>query len=475
MHAVIPLATAPSIMRRHVHGALLGLACAGLLATGRFAVAQQPTDPFSDPAAGGPAATAPLASPNAGPLSTMGPAYVPTVPKAVSRPHGWPGGSAAVDADKHVLSSIRARPGAPLEPWPAADEGVVKAAFEAPTGDAAPVLPEAKSLEAAMVVARVGPEVVLEADLLTPKALEWLEKVTPGLPPEKVRELRLQICQQVIAQHIETLLVYVDACREIPADKLPEIRKNVDKAFDEQQLPRLLKEANSPNTLEYEKSLRARGMSLDQMRKMFFERGLAQEWMRKNTKTDEEVPHADLIAWYQNHLADYDYPAKARFEALTVKTGLKRSRMQAWDLLAGMGNEVLAGRDFGDVARARSEGPTAAQGGSFDWTSKGSLAAHKVDEVVFTLPVGQLSAIIEDGESLHIVRVVERTEAGRVPFLDAQVGIKDALLEERRTAAADEYLAKIRERTPVWTIFDAGTSAAPQFTAGRPGGSTTRR
>jgi parvulin-like peptidyl-prolyl isomerase len=475
MHAVTPPAAPNAIARRRCRAGLLAMACGVLLGAARVALAQQLADPFNDSAAGGTVATGPAARPNSGPLSTMGPAYVPTVPKAVSRPQGWPGGGEAVDAEKHVLSSIRARPGAPLDPWPAADEGVVRAAFEAPAGDATPALPEAKSLEAAMVVARVGPEVVLEADLLTPKALEWLEKVTPGLPPEQVRALRLQICQQVIAQHIETLLVYVDACREIPADKLPEIRKNVDKAFDEQQLPRLLKEANSPNTLEYEKSLRARGMSLDRMRKMFFERGLAQEWMRKNTKTDEEVPHADLIAWYQNHLDDYDYPAKARFEALTVKTGLKRSRKQAWDLLAAMGNEVLAGRDFGDVARARSEGPTAAQGGSFDWTNKGSLAAQKLDEVVFTLPAGQLSSIIEDGEALHIVRVVERTEAGRVPFLEAQVGIKEALLEERRKTAADEYLAKIRERTPVWTIFDAGTATDPQFTAGRPGGSTTRR
>lgn len=448
---------------------LLILACGGLLAAPRCGMAQPADEPSAE------AAALPGASSGSGPLSTTGPAYVPNVPKAVSRPQGWPGGDAAVDAEKHVLSSTRVRPGAPLEPWPAADEGVVRAAFEAPASGVESALPEATSLDAAMVVARVGPEVVLEADLLTPKALEWLEKVTPGLPPDQVRALRLQICQQVMGQHIETLLVYVDACREIPADKLPEIRKNVDKAFDEQQLPRLLREENSPNSLEYEKSLRARGMSLDRMRKMFFERGLAQEWLRKNTKTEDEVPHADLIAWYQNHLSEYDYPAKARFEALTVKTGLKRSRKQAWDMLAAMGNEVLGGRDFGDVARTKSEGPTAAQGGAFDWTSKGSLAAKTLDEVVFSLPVGQLSAIIEDGEALHIVRVVERKEAGRVPFLDAQVGIKESLLEERRKAASDEYLAKLRQRTPVWTIFDEGTQAQPQFTAGRSGGSPSRR
>jgi len=423
---------------------------------------------------------------NTAPRAPVPPGQMPTVSAATSRPAGWPTAKHE-QQDNHVLSSIRVNPGAPLElpdapaaaalPKGAADGGadVVTAGFEEPS----PLPPPAAgyhSLEAALVVARVGPEVVLEADLLTPKALEWLEKVTPGMPPDKVRDLRLQICRQVLEPHVETLLVYVDACREIPSDKLPEIRTNVDKAFDQQQLPRLMKDANAPNSMEYEKSLRARGMSLDRMRKMFFERGLAQEWLRKNVKSDDEIPHADLIAWYQNHLEEYEFPAKARFEALSVKMGLKRSRAEAWDMLAAMGNEVLAGRPFGDVARSRSEGPTASAGGTFDWTSQGSLASTKLDAAIFSLPVGQLSAIVEDGELLHIVRVAERQEAGRTPFIEAQVGIRETLLTERRRQATDEYLSRLRERTPVWTVFDekGGTSAEPQFTAGRPGGTAAR-
>ena len=200
---------------------------------------------------------------------------MPTIPSATSRPKDWPTRPVKhneTDNDKpldnHILSSIRANPGAPLGPVrdliasevakavaSGSGEGVVPAAYEstATTGTSGEL--EFKSLETALVVARVGPEVVLEADLLTPKAIDFLEKVTPGMPPEKVRELRLQICQQVLPQHIETLLVYVDACREIPADKLPEIRKNVDRAFDEQQLPKMMKEANSPNSMEFELSL----------------------------------------------------------------------------------------------------------------------------------------------------------------------------------------------------------------------------
>ena len=382
---------------------------------------------------------------------------MPTVPGAVSRPAGWPGDAAA---EQHVLSSIRARPGSPLEPIPAvveaaareprpADDGVVPAQYRAPA-DAGAV----ESIDAAQVVARVGSEVVLEADLLTPSAMAWLEKVSPGLQPEQVRQLKQQICRQVLPQHIESLVVYVDALRTIPEDRLPEIEQKVNEAFDQQQLPRMVKEAGVATVQEYEQQLRRRGLSLDRLRKTFFERALAQQWVQQRVHTDEEVPHADMIAWYQNHLADYDFPARARFEQCTVRLQPGRSREEAWNRLAALGNDILEGQAFADVARAGSEGPLAKQGGLSDWTTRGSLVSRVLDEAIFSLPVGQLSAILEDASALHIIRVVERTEAGRKPFIEAQVEIREHLLAERRERAMSEYLAKVRERTPVWTMFD---------------------
>jgi parvulin-like peptidyl-prolyl isomerase len=415
---------------------------------------------------------------------------VPSVPEAVSRPEGWPGAKPK-KGNNHVLSSIRDNPDAPIVPLtaadlagrPAADGGVVQAQFidpapaqppavaptEAVPSDA--LLAGAQSLDTAIVVARIGPEVVLAGDLLTPSALAWLEKVSPGLKPEQIQELKLQICRQVLPQHVESLIIYVDACRTIPEDRLPEIEKKVNEAFDQQQLPRLIKDAGVANSLEYEQLLKSRGQSLDRIRKTFFERALAQQWVQQKVTSDEEIPHAEMIAWYQNHLADYDFPAKAKFEQLTVRITPTQTRDQAWNKLAAMGNDVLEGKPFAEIARTRSEGPTAASGGAYDWTTKGSLASKVLDEAIFRLPVGQLSMILDDGSALHIVRVTERTEAGRTPFVEAQVGIRQELTDERRKREMDDYLAKLKDRTPVWTLFDG---EPPMATAGGGRGTVAR-
>jgi len=258
----------------------------------------------------------------------------------------------------------------------------------------------------------------------------------------------------------------VDACRTIPEDRIPEIEKKVNEAFDQQQLPRLVKDAGVANAAEYDQLLRSRGQSLDRIRKTFFERALAQQWIQQKVTGDKEIPHADMIAWYENHLAEYEFSSRAKFEQLAIKVTPQRPREEAWNMLAAMGNDVLEGKPFADIARSRSEGLTASNGGVYDWTNKGSLASKVLDEAVFTLPVGQLSAILEDGGMLHIVRVTERVEAGRTPFLEAQVGIRDTLQQERRKKEMDEYLAKLKDRTPVWTIFD-DQQTGPAQTAGR--------
>ena len=457
---------------------LLAVALAAFLATAptgpRPAFAQRIAQQFDQQAAG--ATEGPTTAPGA-PTGRPTGNLVPHIPRAVSRPDSWPGAKRGPAGDNHVLSSIRSRPGDPIEPIePDADEGadgqgpVLPASWAEPTSTD---VDEGEPLDGVTVMARVGPEVVLEADLLTPTALEWLAKVTPGMKPDQIRDLRRQICRQVLPQHVDSLLVYVDACRTIPEERLPEIEKKVNEAFDSQQLPQMVKQAGCDSAAEYEALLRSRGQSLERVRKMFFERALAQQWMQQKVDIDTEIPHADMIAFYQGHLADYDFAAKARFEQLTVKVG-KRSRQEAWNLLAAMGNDVLEGRSFADVARERSEGPTASSGGAFDWTTRGSLVSKVVDEAIFTLPVGELSAILEEPAALHIVRVVERVDAGRVPFIEAQTGIREQLSEERRKRELDDYLAKLRQRTPVWTAFDEGAGGVRQTAGAAPAGGAAK-
>ena len=133
-------------------------------------------------------------------------------------------------------------------------------------------------------------------------------------------------------------------------------------------------------------------------------------------------------------------------------------KAEAYRAIAEMGNQVLGGKDFAEVARTGSHGSTAPNGGLRDWTTRGSLVSQVLDEAIFTLPPGALSPILEDEQGFHIVRVLEREEAHRIPFLEAQVEIRDKIRQQREAEQEQKYLARLWKNTPVWTVFD---DAAP--------------
>jgi hypothetical protein len=209
----------------------------------------------------------------------------------------------------------------------------------------------------------------------------------------------------------------------------------------------------------------AQGQSLDRQRQMFLERSLAGGWESQHIKENREIPVSQQLGYYQQNIAEFEYPAKARWEELMVDFDRFNSKDEAWAALAEMGNEVLRGADFATLAKARSHGPTRFDGGVYDWTTKGSLVSTVLDEAIFGLPVGSMSRILEDERGFHIVRVIERVEAGRQPFEEAQVPIREKLREADTERQRKEFVAKMKQRIPVWTIFDEADSATAPVAA----------
>jgi parvulin-like peptidyl-prolyl isomerase len=216
---------------------------------------------------------------------------------------------------------------------------------------------------------------------------------------------------------------------------------------------------------ELDRKMRDRGSSLDFLRRTFLEQQIYQQWISSKSKTKEDIPHAEVIGYYRTHPADYDIPAKAKWEELMVRFDQIPDKAAAKAAIAQMGNAVQSGRPLAEVAKAGSHGATAAEGGQWDWTTKDSLTAKEIDRAIFGLPVGSLSQIIETDRGFHIVRVVERQEASKQPFLDVQTDIRKQLREEKEKKLRDDYINQLRATTPIWTMFDkepGGLEGVPQ-------------
>ncbi len=325
--------------------------------------------------------------------------------------------------------------------------------------------PAARQLfELGQIIAWVGDQPIQNGDIM-PTIEQTLAPLLAKMSPDEVRSQQEEIeaqkrrlLQQLLTNSIETKLLYLDFLRNIPEEKrkeaLPQITKRAEEQFYEKQLPDALKRSQLNSAIELDAELRKFGSSLDAQRKMFVERILGQSVLGQKIDYEPEVTHQEILDHYREHAADYDVPARARWEKLTVLFERYPSKAEAWAALAAMGNEVLRGAKLDVVARRSSQDVDAQEGGYHDWTTHGSLASDELNAAIFSLPVGKLSERVEDRRGFHIVRVIEREEAGRIPFLEAQVDIKEAIRKQKVRQQVTEYVTKLRNEIPVWTIFD---------------------
>ena len=322
-------------------------------------------------------------------------------------------------------------------------------------------------VEGGQIVARVDGQIILASDVLW-QVDQLIAANRDRIPPEKIQEAKRALLRQQVMGLIDSKILYADFRRKVPAENLPMIQDNLAGPFEEQEIPRLLKMLKLKNRNELDALFRKSETSIADVQRQFNERTIAGEWLRQMVPKPKEITHEQMLEYYNEHRQDFEYSSQAKWEELVVRFDrVNGDREAAWIAITGLGNEVwqrvskqpgLRGPVFKELAKQRSHGFNAQNGGQHEWTTKGSLLSEDIDKALFSLKVGQLSNVIETENGFHIVRVLERKEAGRTPFTEAQTTIREALTKDQRKGLAEAELAKIRKNSRVWTIFDGDIS-----------------
>ncbi len=325
-----------------------------------------------------------------------------------------------------------------------------------------------ESFEPGQVLAVVGGEPIFLGDVLF-EVNTLIEEVLPTAPEKVKTEARAAFVKRYLPKYIDSTMLYVSTIRGLPegAD-VENILEQAGKEFDEKALPEMIEKQGVGTRALFDASLRMKGSSLRQKRVSWSKEQLTRYFLSQQLNLDGEVSHLELLNYYNEHASEFDVVAKAKWEQVMVRFDRFPVRAEAKKAIVEMGNQIVYGAKLPAVAKRASHGYSAAEGGSNDWTTRGSLALEKLDEAIFTLPVGELSDIIETKDGFHIVRVKERTAAIRTPFLEAQVEIRETLQSRKREAAYQKHLAKIRREIPV-KIFDDVLESKPKagnFTLG---------
>ena len=118
----------------------------------------------------------------------------------------------------------------------------------------------------------------------------------------------------------------------------------------------------------------------------------------------------------------------APHDSTVLLTSDARSREVARREAESLLEKLRKGEDFATLAKKESDGPARSrnQGGLME-TSPGGYGVPAVNQALESLPIGQLSGVIEGPDGFHIVKVEKRRPAGPASFEEVQNQIKPIL------------------------------------------------
>ena len=306
-----------------------------------------------------------------------------------------------------------------------------------------------KSFEPGKVLAIVGGEPIFVGDMLF-EINQLIERYMPNAPTDVKDHERQKMIPQILPKFVEAKILFMGTQRMLPEGvDIESVLEQAATEFDEKALDEMIKASGLKSPTEFDANLRAMGSSLRKLRRSWAQDQLTKYFLSQKMNVKTEVTHQELLDNYRENIASYEVPAKCRWEQVMIRFDRSKSRAAAKEAVVELGNQIVYGANLAAVAKKSSHGFLASEGGQHDWTSKGALVLKEIDDAIFSLPVGELSDIIESRDGYHVIRVIERVDATRKPFLEAQVEIKKRFLDEKRKEAFNEHVQKLKREIPV--------------------------
>lgn len=308
-----------------------------------------------------------------------------------------------------------------------------------------------KELEGNRVVATVNGAPIFEAEILERYA-EQLAKMREQVPDEVYKKQLDQIIERDLRAHVERKLLSEATRKALKKEQQKQLDDFVKKQL-QAKLDDMKKQMGVTSTAELDRELQKRGTSLSMIEYQLRNQTLAQQYIAGKVRDHQKLSRQDLFAYYQKHLKDYEVKQRVKWQQILISR-MNEEQARAKLQILSDGLQQKPPRDFGELAAELSDGPTAENKGIYDWTNAGSLADARIEKLLSELPIGQPSDLVESPRSYQIVRVLERQEAGHVPFDEVQEQIRTKLQEADRQDEISKLIEELWSTATIDSPYD---------------------
>jgi len=186
---------------------------------------------------------------------------------------------------------------------------------------------------------------------------------------------------------------------------------------------------------------------------------------------DRELPdkinitEEDAKKYYDENPTKFEAKEQVRASHILIKPDTtdseadpNQAKAEAKAKIQGLLEQIKGGADFAELAKANSDGPSAAGGGDLNFFPRGQMVPP-FDKAAFELEVGKVSDIVETRFGYHIIKVTDHKEAGTVSFEQAKNSLIRQLTQRKQAEFANKYIESLKAAANI--VYPPGKKPTP--------------
>jgi len=208
-----------------------------------------------------------------------------------------------------------------------------------------------------------------------------------------------------------------------------------------------VKKQNNITSEQFEQLLAQEGYTMSTyrsfMRKHMARMKLVNLKVRSKVKISDDDIKAEYAKWARDEAQDFEIHARhilVQVNSKATPEQVEAARVKAAALAA---EARKPGVDFAELAKKKSEGPSAADGGDLGFFRRGVMVGE-FERVAYATPVGQVADPVRTKFGWHVIFIEERRALAAPPFDEVKEQLREKMLRGQLERYTEQYVQELR-------------------------------
>ncbi len=213
------------------------------------------------------------------------------------------------------------------------------------------------------------------------------------------------------------------------------------------RVKQIIREEFGGDRSAFVRTLKSQGYTVTKFKEVEREKIIVQAMRQTYVKDDFVISPNQIQAYYDKHKPDYSTPEEIKLRMIVLREGGDDVGPAGGKL--EMANEIraklIAGADFGRMAQMYSEDPSTQQAdGDWGWVDRKTLS-EALTNAAFGLRAGEISKVVEVGNSYYIMLVEARKNAAVKSIAEVRDEIEQNLINQEKNKELQRWLDTLRQ------------------------------